>query len=476
MPNSSKRHSLEARTRRHGLDSEGEPRRRGGNLFLWTVLILFLIVFVISCWIGSFHVFGHPEDPFSYSILTKLKKLDPPKRFEITSAPRGEFLRAEKIFDRYSKMPPSELKRLNESLFRNYLRNYRLTQDLVPYAVGNFTILDSYELSNKTLFPTGVVALAQSNDDPGVLIEHVFPADPKLVPVIQRSLLSGLGLPPLNNASEMAAIIHIEKLPDGRLQLTTVPIQYDSYTSQSDLGTFSLEPPGKLNVEAGLPILNTQTVAQADEKYAGHRQKAGLDANKASKTISPLVRVERPTPVNGTPPPEPVPPPEAIPVPTAATVAEMPVPPPTPSPAPTVAPPSPTPTPAQVAATSGGKWPVYNPGQMPRGRLLNIPDMQELSTRGVAGERIYLQGNFVVTASGGDRAVLRAQGALAESLGLGGRSSKTRVIVEFPSGSRPPSEGSTFSRDSRRPFQITEIRRGDDGLINVYAREVTRTP
>ena len=111
---------------------------------------------------------------------------------------------------------------------------------------------------------------------------------------------------------------------------------------------------------------------------------------------------------------------------------------------------------------------------MPRGRLANVPDMSDLAGRGVGGERIYLQGSFVVTASGQDRAVLRSQAALPENLGIGGRSSNTRIIVEFPSGSRPPSEGSTLSRDSRRPFLVTEVRKTSDGQVNVYVREVTR--
>ena len=111
---------------------------------------------------------------------------------------------------------------------------------------------------------------------------------------------------------------------------------------------------------------------------------------------------------------------------------------------------------------------------MPRGRLLNVPDMQALAGQRVTGEHVYLQGNFVVTASGQNRAVLRAQGALAENLGLGGKTGSTRVIVEFPSGNPPPSEGSTFARDLRRPFLITDVRKGADGQVNVYVREVTR--
>jgi hypothetical protein len=90
----------------------------------------------------------------------------------------------------------------------------------------------------------------------------------------------------------------------------------------------------------------------------------------------------------------------------------------------------------------------------------------------MGGERNYLQGRFTVTASGNGRAVLRPQGAIA---GVPvGPSAKVRVIVEFPAGVIPPNEGSSLSRDNLRPFQITSVKRGDDGQINIYAREVTR--
>ena len=137
-------------------------------------------------------------------------------------------------------------------------------------------------------------------------------------------------------------------------------------------------------------------------------------------------------------------------------------------------PPAATPTPGAIVASSTGAWPTYAPGQMPRGRLLNIKDMTGMAGADVNSERVYLQGNFVVTASGPNRAVLRTQGAITEAIGFGGKSGNVRVIVEFPSGVRPPGEGMTFSRDARRPFQITDVREGADGQVNVYVREVTR--
>ena len=77
------------------------------NLFLWTVVILLLIGFAMACWLGSFYIFGHPERAESYKILKKLHKIDPPKRFEITAAPAGEFLTAQKLFERYNTLHPA---------------------------------------------------------------------------------------------------------------------------------------------------------------------------------------------------------------------------------------------------------------------------------------------------------------------------------------------------------------------------------
>jgi hypothetical protein len=462
-------HPKRSETRRNDLSLRGDDdsSRKDGSLFLWAVAILLLIGFAIACWIFSFYVFGHPEKPFSYSILTKLKKLDAPKRFELTQAPRGEFLSAQQLWDRYNVMSKRELERASEVLLRNYLRNYKLTQDPVPYVVGTYNILDSYELTDNNLFPSGVVALVQSTTAPQVLLEQVFTADKKVIPILHRMLLTGLDFK-LDRNNEISAIINVKRLDDGRLLFTSVPLLYASYTSSTGSGEFSLEPPSRLNMEAGLPVIREAGLAEAERKYASHRLRAGLPtaSDLPKRPQNQLVRVERPKPVS-TPAPVEETRPAATPVPTPAVAVATPTPvAPTPPPA--------TPVQAAIATTGGGNWPTYAPGQMPRGRLASVPDMAAMAGRSVSDERVYLQGSFVVTAVGQNRAVLRPQSSATENLGLGERTSNTRVIVEFPAGARPPAEGATFSRDSRRPFQIINVRKGADGQVNVYVREVTR--
>ncbi|MFM8717650.1 MAG: hypothetical protein ACKOF3_12850, partial [Spartobacteria bacterium] len=217
-------------------DSSKSTRKDEGGLFGWTILILIFIAIAITCWIGSFYIFGHPEKPFSHEVLTKLKKIEPPKRFELTEAPRGEFLRAPQILERYGKMKPRQLERTNEILIRNYIRNYKPADGLVPYVLGTFNILDSFELTSNDYFPSGVAALAVSKDDPRLLIEQIFSSGKRVSPTLHRTLLTGLDID-LKRENELAAIIHIERLKDGRLKLTTVSIMYPSYESASSDGT-----------------------------------------------------------------------------------------------------------------------------------------------------------------------------------------------------------------------------------------------
>jgi hypothetical protein len=477
-------------------DPSKPPRNEESGLFGWTILILIFIGIAITCWIGSFYIFGHPEKPFSHEILSKLKKIDPPKRFELTEAPRGEFLRAQQILDRYGKMKPRQLERTNETLIRNYIRNYKPADGLVPYVLGTFNILDSFELTGNDYFPSGVAAVAVSKDAPRLLIEQIFSSGKRVVPTLHRTLLTGLDID-LKRENELAAIIHIEKLKDGRLKLTTVSIMYPSYESASADGTFTLDPPALLNVKAGLPVINAARQGEADAKYEHFRKKARLASKKQEPNVEDptvaqarLMRVEKPLPANtpeATPAPTPVlmasaaptpsdiapsPPPAPTPLPSPATEpSPSPSPASSPSPSPSVSPTaSPTPEIRKAIAAAGSKnWQTYEPSRMPRGRLIATGDLSDIAKKGTGGERIYLQGSFNVTAAGGDRAVMRSP-----QRGFGSRADNVRIIVQYPNGMTAPAEGSAVTRDARRPFQVMDVKESPGGQINVYVREVTQ--
>ena len=519
----------------YGYQGHAGHRRIGESsdgLFGWTLFIFLLIGLVFLCWMGSYYIFARPEKSANYRLLQRLHKLEPPQRFEITAAPRGEFLKPSQLLERFGEMTPGEIRRNNETLLRAFIRNYHQNRDLVPYAVGTYRVIGTLPLSDKTFCRSGVVALLQAVEQPEVLLEQLFTANEKNLPALKRALPQGQEIK-LEKPLDLSSIVHIDRLPDNRIKLTTMPLLYGSYGSGQGPASFSLEPPSVLNIEAGLPVVTTSDIEQLSggtlvhgkgDKNNSHLTRITEEAatptpepavaraipvqtpaSAAQNTMTGQPTVARALPVNS-PPVLP-----AIPVGTPVPPAPVstPIPTPTPAPTPEIAEATPVPTPNStpvatptatpqrtvvplvapantlptngLAATATNSlavaapsepWPIYAPGKMPRGALLEPSESLELVRHGNGHERNYLKGHFSVTASGNGKAVLRPQSALA-GLPLG-PSSKIRVIVEYPAGEEPPPEGNIISRDSLRPFQIISVKRGDDGQINVFAREVTR--
>ncbi|MGZ4966384.1 MAG: hypothetical protein ACXV97_04345 [Chthoniobacterales bacterium] len=501
------------------------PRRKA-NWFGWTIAILLLMGAAMGAWLGSYYVFGQPERPDSYRILKKLHKIEQPKRFQLTAAPPGEFLSPKQLFERYGAMHSAELAKTNAELARNYIRNFQQVPGLVPYVVGRFTIIGARELGPNDLFTTGMVTLTDAIDFGEVLMEHVYPADAQTVPMMKQTLAPGLEIK-LERAHDLSVVVHAERLNDGRLLITTVPLLYGSYTVTQGRGTFSLEPPLDLNMAAGWPLFKEDERKTAEANYrtvgAVTRPKSeipGITIPGIGPSATPavaaneLIRVEQAEPVE-TPTPTPaaklalkaLPTPKGGKLakgaklsPTPATVANKPGVTPTPtalaagttpaprapppvvpasvSPAvaaaaPTPAPIKPVPTDTTLASTAGGgSWKTYPAGKMPVGRLINTSDLGDIAEHGLAGERVYLRGQFVVNFAEGNRAVLRPKNKLTDTVLHFGASSSTRIVVEFPAGYTPPAQGSTVSRDEARPYEITEVRKQSDGQLNVFVREI----
>ena len=255
---------------------EYDQPRRHDHLFLWTVFLLVLVGFSMACWIGSYLVFSRPELPFSYKILRKIKKIDPPAVFKVNAAPTGEFLTAEKLYDRYSTMSGPALRQLNRDLERAYLRNFPVGSGLVPYVTGRFTIMDSYALGPSDFVSSGVVVLAESSDFSKVMIEQLYTSSPADAPLIKRNLQTGQWTSSCGVRSSSPAVLHVAKLPDGHMQLTVVPINYGHYLYTGTSGGLrfaSAEP--KLNVTAGWPIVRDERLTAASEAYLEYRTRVG---------------------------------------------------------------------------------------------------------------------------------------------------------------------------------------------------------
>jgi hypothetical protein len=534
----------------HGFYPYDEPYarpRRRTNYFVWTVAILLLIGFALAAWLGSFYIFNQPERPDSYRILQRLHKIEQPKRFELTAAPPGEFLNSKQLYERYSGVGNAELARTNGELARNYIRNYQMVRGLVPYVVGRYKIVAARELGPGDVFTSGMVALTNAVDNGELVMEHLYPANPEALPLMKQTLNVGLEIK-LERSHDISSVIHAERLADGRMMITAVPLLYGSYTVTRGLGTFRLEPPLSLNLVAGWPLFKTSERNAIEKRYAEYQQKTAVAQGgpisipgfSPSATPPPaaneLVRVEQAIPIgtppvvakneklaNPTPPPKgrrwgkkqklESPPPAMTPAPVIAqkpsapsatpfTVASAATPPnlsvatsvpavnassaqaPAVAQAPSVPAATPVPVlPAQpvpadasnVALASnagGGSWKTFPPGRMPLGRLIGTGDLRDVAEHGLAGERVYLKGQFVVNFSDANKAVLRPRTKLTEKMLHFGGGSSTRIIVEFPAGYVPPRQGAEVNRDEQRPYEITEVRKQGDGQLNVFVREI----
>jgi hypothetical protein len=514
--------------------SYGRPVRRRINYFAWTIAILLLTGAAFAAWFSGIYIFGQPERPESYKILQKLHKLEPTKRFELTAAPPGEFLTAKQLFERYATMGNTALAKANSELARSYIRNYQQTRGLVPYVVGRFTVMEARELGPQDVFTSGMVALTGAVDQGTLLMEHVYPADEQALPLMKNTLTPGLELR-FERTHDLSAVIHAQRLKDGRIMITAVPLLYGTYTTAKGVGTFSLDPPLTLNLQAGWPLFKEQSRLKAEMHWADFRRAAtgpaapqvpvpGVTPNATPLPANALVRVEHAQPVEPVQVAQASPPPKtaATPAGKKGKLARNKA-----TPAPTIAPTqapviaqkaaSPATTPMEVASAAsparsavamaspapvgpanaatvppngaaspvasvapgtaltstagGGTWKTFAPGKMPLGRLIGAADLNEIADRGIAGERVYLKGQFVVNFSDANRAVLRPRTRLASAMLHLGNSS-TRIIVEFPAGYTPPPQGSVVSRDEARPLEITEVRRDEGGQLNVFAREI----
>src|SRR5204863_9784023 len=228
------------------------------------------------------------------------------------------FLNPKQLHDRYAPLGEAELSKANSGLVRNYIRNFQQVHGLVPYVVGRFRIIDVHQLGGADVFTSGMVVLAAAIDNGEVLLEHVYTADRRDIPLMRQTLAPGLEIK-LERTHDISAVIHAERTADGRVLITAMPLLYGTYTVTRGTGTFSLEPPLDLNLAAGGPLFKPYQVHAAEGRFAQLRQnEPATPGVLAIPGITPsgppppsenqLVRVEPALPIGTpatTPPPVP---------------------------------------------------------------------------------------------------------------------------------------------------------------------------
>lgn len=223
-----------------------EGRQSGGNLLLWLAAIAVLLGLNFASWSFCMWVFGQPEHPMNYALLTRLDKLDPIGSFTPVTAPRGRFRSLKDLYAQAYPFGPAELRAYNGILKRHYLRNYLERSD-VTFLSGDFEVVSVRPLSEGDPFPSGFVVRARSTTFPDALLELVLPSP---APPETLGLAPGEELK-VEESSTCAALLHVHRNPDDTMIFTAVPLIAREFRfGEGD--PIEVEPPERIRLESEL--------------------------------------------------------------------------------------------------------------------------------------------------------------------------------------------------------------------------------
>jgi len=225
-------------------------------------------------------VFGQPEHPMNYRLLTKLEKLDPIHGFTPVTAPRGKFFSAKDLYAQVYPFSPTELQAYNGILKRYYLKNY-LELDNVTFLSGEFTVLSVQRLREGTVFPSGLVIRGRSTTFPDALVDFALPSPttPEKFDLKAGQILK------IEESTTCAAVLNIERLQDSTMVFTAVPLVSRVFEFGED-ATIEVKPTERIEIAPELwPI--SEDMESLEEKpvelSAEPREGAGEAAVAAPK-------------------------------------------------------------------------------------------------------------------------------------------------------------------------------------------------
>jgi hypothetical protein len=225
---------------------QDEGRFVRGNIVLWLAVVAVLIGLNFASWSFCMWVFGQPEHPVNYRLLTKLEKLEPIRGFTPVTAPRGKFLSAKELYAQVYSFNPTELRAYNGILKRYYLKNYQ-ERDNVTFLSGEFTVLSVQRLGTGSVFPGGVVIRGRSTSFPDGIVDFALPSPS---PPETFDLAAGQVLK-IEESTTCAAVLNIERFRDNTMVFTVVPLVSRLF----DFGEgarIEVAPPERIEIDPGL--------------------------------------------------------------------------------------------------------------------------------------------------------------------------------------------------------------------------------
>lgn len=198
---------------------QDEGRYASGNLILWIAAIAVLIGLNFASWSFCMWVFGQPEHPMNYRLLTRLDKLDPIRGFLPVTAPRGKFHSAKDLYSQVFPFTDVELRAYNGILKRHYLKNYKERDD-VTYLSGEFRVESVQQMGEQDVFSSGIVIRGRSTAFPEVMIDLALPSES----VPETFDLDAGEIIQVSESSMCVALLHCERLTETTMIFTGVPL------------------------------------------------------------------------------------------------------------------------------------------------------------------------------------------------------------------------------------------------------------
>jgi hypothetical protein len=198
-------------------DDDGLNQR--GSFLLWMAAIAVLIGLNFASWSFCMWVFGQPEHPMNYKLLTKLDKLEPIQGFSPVGAPRGKFNSVKDLYAKLYPFTPVELRAYNGILKRFYLKNY-LERDDATFLSGEFRVESVQPMKEGDVFSSGLVIRARSTTFPEAVLDLALPS---LEVPEKFDLLPGQVIL-LAEATMCAALLHVHHEDETVMVFTVVPL------------------------------------------------------------------------------------------------------------------------------------------------------------------------------------------------------------------------------------------------------------
>lgn len=225
------------------------------------VNILCVCVGILS-WVFIPHVFENPHKPDNYEMLSKIGRLPKIKAFSALRPPEGEIGTVKNLYANFVSIESHKLVELNERLIKNYIGNFKYDYANI-YIKGDFRVISSRALNDSDVITEGIAIKAEAfttgtttGKERGypVWVEIILPN----APAESAEHTKPGDLIEINKNPYFASILHVQRLEgeynDAILNLTVIPLVYESVWKPAHGPNFVISPPEKLNFNNQFPI------------------------------------------------------------------------------------------------------------------------------------------------------------------------------------------------------------------------------